>query len=402
MDAKQLPARPSVEQFRKQAKDLLKARNSETAVQRIHRFHPRFDKKTEVEIKSAEFKLADSQLVIAREHAFESWPKFIKHIEAITRANSLESRFEQAADAIVSGDLAALEKLLAANPELIRARSTRAHGAPLIHYVASNGIEDFRQKTPANIVEITKMLLRAGADVDAATNEYGAPSTALGLAATSCHPAIAGNQLALLQTLIDAGAKVDGAPGGWSALVAALHNGRGDAAFFLAEHGARLDVEGAAGVGRLDIVKSFFNAKGKLQNGATEDQLKAGFAWACEFGRANVVEFLLTKGMRAETSFRRGESGLHWAAYGGHAKVVALLLQSKPDVNIRDQSHNGTPLGWALYAWANPPPEFVNSDYHGAVEHLIRAGATVDQNWLGLPITKKIRADKRMQAILSG
>jgi len=121
-----------------------------------------------------------------------------------------------AADAIVAGDLKALKRLLREEPELARARSTRGQEAPLIHYVAANGIEDFRQKTPKNIVEITRVLVASGAEVDAITQAYGGASTALGLAATSYHPAKAGVQLDLLDELLNAGACVDGAPGGWN------------------------------------------------------------------------------------------------------------------------------------------------------------------------------------------
>ena len=84
-------------------------------------------------------------------------------------------------------------------------------------------------------MEVTKILLEAGAEVDA-ENDPGRGTT-LGLVATSVHPLIAGVQLALLEALLDAGASVDGAPGGWNPLVAALHNGRGQAAAFLASRG---------------------------------------------------------------------------------------------------------------------------------------------------------------------
>ena len=52
-------------------------------------------------------------------------------------------------------------------------------------------------------------------------------STTLGLIATSVHPAQAGVQIDLLRTLLDAGALVNGLPGGWNPLIVALHNGRG-------------------------------------------------------------------------------------------------------------------------------------------------------------------------------
>src|SRR5262245_5983102 len=125
MDAKQLPARPSLEQYRKQAKDLFKERKSPEGARRFKKFHPRLTKVTEAEIPDVEVSLADSQWVIAREHGFESWPKFVKHIEELVRANSSVSKYELAADAIVSGDVTALKGLLRENPELVRTRSTR-------------------------------------------------------------------------------------------------------------------------------------------------------------------------------------------------------------------------------------------------------------------------------------
>lgn len=405
MDAKQLPARPSLEQYRKQAKDLFKARKSAEAIHRFKRFHPRLTKLSEAEIADAKLSLSDAQWVIAREHAFESWPKFVKHIQEVVRRDSPVSRFELAADAIVTGDLAGLKRLLRENPALVRARSTREHGAPLIHYVAANGVEDFRQKTPKNIVEITSVLIRGGAEVDATTQAYGGASTALGLAATSYHPAKAEVMLELLDELLSAGACVDGAPGGWNPVVAALHNGRGDAAEFLANRGARLDLESATGTGQVDIMERYIDSDGKLSNGATQEQLNYGFLWACEFGRVNVVKFLLDRQVKPDWNFLHGQTGLHWAAFGGHAEIVDLLLNANAPMNAKDGIHGGTPLGWAVYGWSDPGPEFKNARYHEVVERLIRAGARVDRHWLessnrGSSLASKVRADSRMLAAL--
>jgi hypothetical protein len=153
--------------------------------------------------------LAGAQFVIARSHGFKSWPKFVKHIDAVARKSSSVARFEGAADAIVSGKTARLKQLLREDPELIRARSTREHQATLLHYVSANGVEGYRQKTPKNIVRITKLLLNAGAEIDATADVYGGGATALGLAATSVHPERAGVQEALLQALLDYGAAID-------------------------------------------------------------------------------------------------------------------------------------------------------------------------------------------------
>jgi|SRR4051812_293439 len=104
MNSKELPARPSLEQYKKQAKDLLKNFKSgdrdalQLALQRIKKDHPSFGRLAELELKGAKLAVADAQLVIAREHGFESWPRFAKHIEGLTRQNSPVSKFALPAD----------------------------------------------------------------------------------------------------------------------------------------------------------------------------------------------------------------------------------------------------------------------------------------------------------------
>lgn len=311
-----------------------------------------------------------------------------------------------AADAVITGDTATLERLLRDNPELIRARSTREHGATLLHYVSVNGVEDFRQKTPKNAVQILKILLRAGADVEAIATSYGGSKT-LDLVATSFHPAQAGVQIVLMETLLAAGAAMEGFPGK-SVVNGCLANGRGDAAEFLAKRGARLDLEGAAGVGRLDVVKSFFNESGSLKANATAEQMKSGFMWACEYGRDSVVEFLLQAGIEIGAKFRpHGQTGLHWAAYAGQIDTVKLLLKWKAPLEAKDESFAGTPLGWALYAWDDPPTEAKPGNHYDVVALLAAAGAMADEAWLADPhrerrLAEKVRADSRMMAALRG
>ena len=58
----------------------------------------------------------------------------------------MTKEFEEAVDAVISGDIETLKSLLRREPSLIRMRSSRAHGAMLIHYVAANGVEDERQR----------------------------------------------------------------------------------------------------------------------------------------------------------------------------------------------------------------------------------------------------------------
>ena len=105
---------------------------------------------------------------------------------------------------------------------------------------------------------IAELLLNAGADVNTVADLYGG-STTLALVATSLHPERAGVQTALLQVLLDHGAIID-APNSRTTLVTAcLANGRLPAAEFLAQHGAKLDLEAAAGLGDLEKVETLFD-----------------------------------------------------------------------------------------------------------------------------------------------
>jgi ankyrin repeat protein len=210
--------------------------------------------------------------------------------------------FEAASDAIVSGDLKALTRLLRENRALIRQRSTREHRATLLHYTSANGVEGYQQKTPQNIVEIAELLLKSGAEVDAEANVYGGGCTTLGLAATSVHPEVAGVQELLLQLLLDYGAEIEKqnlAGNNQGAVISCLANGRPRAGAFLAARDARLDLESAGGIGRLDVVKTFFSPDGALKPPATKRQLQNGFLWACMYGREDVVLFLLEHAARS-------------------------------------------------------------------------------------------------------
>jgi len=360
--------------------------------------------------RAARCLLADAQFFVALEHGFTSWPKFVAHVQILTRANSPVSNFEAAVDAIVSGDAARLKTLLREHPELVRARSTREHRSTLLHYVSANGVEDFRQKTPGNIAEITRILLDAGADVNAESDAYGGGSTALGLAATSVHPEQAGVQIELLQTLLDHGANIEhpGLAGNQhSAIRGCLANGQGQAARFFASLGVPMTLEEAAGVGRLDVVESNFDEEGPLRPGATREQMESGFLYACGYGRSEVVQFLLEKGIDADWRNGDGQTGLHWATYGQHVEVVRLLLRHGARVDVRDGAFDGTPLDWALHGWSGTSHAAQRERAYDVVALLARAGAKLEMKWFEenesrKRAAEKMRADPRMLAALQG
>lgn len=273
--------------------------------------------------------------------------------------------FEEAVEAVIEGDAATLRRLLREHPHLIHERSHREHRATLLHYVGANGVEDFRQKTPKNAVEIARILLDAGAEIDAMAGMYGG-STTLGLIATSVHPMLAGVQLDLLDLFLERGAAIDhpaAAGNSHSAVNGCLANGRPAAAEHLAKHGATLDLEGAAGVGWLDAVKQLFDH-------ATPDQIQSGLQWACEYGHTPVVEYLLERGVPID-QVHRGQTALHWASYGGHPDIVRVLLARHAPLDVPDQRWNATPLGWAEYGLENPPgPDARHGDHREVIRLL--------------------------------
>ncbi len=261
-----------------------------------------------------------------------------------------------------------MKGLLREDPRLIHARSTREHNATLLHYVAANGVENYRQKTPKNIVEITEALLDSGAEIDATADVYGGGCTTLGSAATSGHPERAGVQEALLQVLLDRGARIEGpsvAGNRHSLIVACLANGRPKAAEFLASRGASFDLAGAAALGKLDLVKSLYDDAGSMK------LLKEGFLYACQYGRNNVVEFLLKKGMDLAWHSGDGQTALHHAVIGGQLETVKLLLRHQPPLEATNM-YGGTVWGQALWSAAHGgDPE----TYIAILETLAAAGA---------------------------
>jgi Ankyrin repeats (3 copies) len=406
-DALPLPPRPNLEQYKRLAKELVKACKSanpdaigvwsskwiETLVRLASlTITPQFPVQIECWVdqvkgfahaklshsESAPCALADAQFVIARSHGFESWRKFAQHIDAVSRKSSPVSNFEAAADAIVEGDISTLDRLLREEPELIRTRSTREHRATLLHYVSANGVEGYRQKTPKHAVKVAEILLNAGAEVDATADVYGGGATTLGLVATSVHPERAGVQNALMQILLDYGAVIDhpqGAGNKSCAVIGCLHNDRPRAAEFLAAHGARLNLEGAAGVGRLDVVKSFFNGDGTLRPNATKAQLQSAFIWATEYGRKEVVEFLLDKGIDLRAGENIDETALHLAAHRGQLEMIKLLLDRGAPLEAKNV-YGGTVLGQATWSVIHGDPSI---DFVPVIEELLAAGAKIEE-----------------------
>jgi hypothetical protein len=413
-----LSSRPNLEQYRKRAKDLVKAcRRGDPdairawAVEWVGALTRQAPDRIVDDVAhyaasrllrdAASCSLSEAQLVLARSHGFASWPKFARLLESLQRTTSPLSAFEHAVDAIVAGDAGTLRRLLAERPALVRSGSSREHNATLLIYTSANGVEGYRQKSPENAADIARLLLEAGADVDAVAAVYFSRCTTLGLVATSAPPQIAGVQLPVIDVLLEHGARMDlpGIAGRGSSLIrGCLANGQPDAARHLAAHGAPLDLPGAAGIGRLDAVRSFFDDEGRVRH-ASGEQIIDAFGWACAYGQAAVVAYLLDRGVDPDVSLRiegDGHTGLHVAASWGHPDVVETLLGHGARIDAVDAMWNSTPLTWALWGWSTDRP--VDKErYYAVVERLVRAGATAAPEILA---ADAVRADPRLRALL--
>ena len=360
-----LPLGSSIDAYAAQADHLLDEwGNGESwAIEVFHRRHPQFlDEKIKWlpkrlspdDIRAAALTRDDARLAVARWYDFLDWDSLQVYADTVRQSSSLVARFEAAVEAVIGGDMAALSRLLAMDRDLVRARSTRknyfeppAHRATLLHYVAANGVEDYRQKTPPNAVDIARTLLEAGADPDALADMYGGQCTTMSMLASSGHPAQAGVQGALIDALVDYGASVDARGGGnWtSPLFTALLFGFEDAARALARRGARIDtLAAAAGLNQSD-------AFARLLPSATPGDRHRALAIAAQLGHADVVRRLIDAG---EDPNRYNPPGthahatpLHQAALGGHLDVVKVLVERGARIDIRDTIYQGTPLGWA-------------------------------------------------------
>lgn len=378
-----------LEQYRQQAEELFAGYQSgdPAAIRFLKEQHPLFrDGKIrwlprnvpDSEVRDAGLDFTDAQLAVARGYDFLDWPALKQWVEAVGQQDSPVCRFESAVEAVINGDLAALEILLRADPGLVRARSTRVtpfdppvHRATLLHYLGANGVEGYRQKSPPNAVAIAEALLKAGAEVDALADMYGAGCTTMTMLVSSSPPAKAGVQAALVDTLLDFGAAIEGAgTRKWGSLVVtALAFGCPDAARALVRRGARIDLAAAAGLGRLDDAR-------RLLPAADAASRHRALALGSQYGHAGVVRLLLEAGEDPDRYNPEGthahSTPLHQAALAGHAGVVRLLVERGARLDIKDTVYQSTPLGWAMYGGQGEIESYLRA--HGA-----KTGAEVGQ-----------------------
>jgi len=345
MPVRRLPAQPSLDHLKHQAKDLLRdhAAHDLSTAQRLREFHPRFARSTDAEIFASPLRLSDAQLAIAREAGFASWTRLKRHIEKPTLADRLELPhqeriedpvFRRAVDLIDTGNVAALRALLAEYPDLIHRRvllegTNYFRNPTLLEFIAENPIRHGRM--PANIVEVTKVLLAAGPDTEAR-------NTTLALVATGNIPRACGMQIPLIELLCANGADPN------SVRHAAALHGEPGSLDALIRLGATIDLPILAAQGKLD---EFLRL---LPSASAEDRHLA-LALTSQFGHTDIARALLDAGEDPNRFHPLGGHShgtpLHQAAGYGYMELVRLLVEHGARLDLKDVLWRATPAEWA-------------------------------------------------------
>jgi len=350
MPVKGLQPNANLDHLKYQAKDLLKAhaaRDPQVA-QRIREFHPRFEKSSDAQVFEAKLMLSDAQLAIARERGFASWSRLKRRIEKPTVAQNLslpaherieDGTFRRAVDLLDAGDLEGLRKHLKRHPGLVTQRVIFEGGnyfrnPTLLEFAAENPIR--HGKLPANIVEVTRLILDSGAK-----NDKASMNETLGLVSSGRVPRECGVQGPLIDLLCAYGADPNAGMG------PALPHGEFMAVDALIRNGARVDLVVAASLGRVD------DARRSLMSASPEDRLRA-LALAAQFGSTEIVLLLLDSGENPNRYNPMGNHShstpLHQAAVAGHFATVRLFVERGARVDLKDAWFDGTPRGWAEHA----------------------------------------------------
>src|SRR5260370_19664084 len=253
MPVRRLPSNPNLDHLKYQAKDLLKehAARDAGAAQRVREFHPRFSRATDTDIFGAHLKLTDAQLTIARESGFPSWARLKRHIEKPTLTDQLnlphherieDPVFRRAVDLIDAGDAAGLHAYLKQHPKLVHQHVAFEgwnyfYSPTLLEVISENPVR--HGKLPANIVDITEVILNAGP-------EQSELNETLMLVVTGSVPRECRVQLPLIDLLCDHGADSN------SALRTAALHGEMEAVHALIRRGARIDLPAAAALGPVE------------------------------------------------------------------------------------------------------------------------------------------------------
>jgi uncharacterized protein len=194
-----------------------------------------------------------------------------------------DPRTVAATAAVQAGDLPELERLLAADPWLAKARIGNEDGYRTLLHVATDWPGHF-----SNGPAVVQRLVAAGADANAHSRFSAHTETPLHWAASS-------DDVAVLDALLDAGADIEATGavlGGGSPLADACGFGNWTAARRLVERGAHSRLSDAAALGLLDRVEAFF-----AEDADPDPEVITQAFWsACHGGQRSTAEYLLERG----------------------------------------------------------------------------------------------------------
>jgi ankyrin repeat protein len=390
MPSRSLPARPNLGQLKRQADELRRAHRdgNRSAAARIAAHHPRWKGQPPAKVLAAALPPGDSQLVLAREYGFDSWAKLKHHVEIGRSVAKFKPhpRFDEAVATLDTGDLDGLRALISADHGLVRARTNLEPpyhyftAATLLHHLAGNPdrgrLDGKLPPLPDNTVELGRVLLDFGADVNASTLGPNG-GTLMGLLITSKLASDANLSGPLMDLLLERGATLDlRTP---EALYAALTEHAPRAAEKMIELGAKPDVLAAAGLGRMDLLRACFDGDGRLRSrprrhgkAMTErDAIGLAMLFAYVRKQHEAVDFLLEKNGNWNMIGVNNGTALHRAAWDGDLPMLRRLVAKGADISNRNNPFVSSVFGWANYNNQQPVVQWMREhcplDLHDAV-----------------------------------
>ena len=213
------------------------------------------------------------------------------------------------------------------------------HGAN-IH--APEGWTAWQQAPYSNSVEMIKMLIAKGADVNRG------PWTAL-------HSAVDGGSTEIAELLIQSGASINVEENGMPLSHLVLSMGEEDMVELFLLKGA--DFAWKDQDGRVPLHFVVMNGYKKitkqlLSKGVTVDERDdvyefTALHYAARFGHKEIAEFLIAHGADIKAKDKWGYQPIHWAAYHDRPEIIELLIAKGADVNVKT-SLGETPLELAI------------------------------------------------------
>jgi ankyrin repeat protein len=298
--------RPDLDQLKRQSKELLDAFRAghPDAAKEVHAYYRRADAST--------FALHDAQLVLARAHGFDSWPKLKAFVEGVTVGRLV--------DAVRRGDLDTVRSMLTARPELVHFDVAENDEHRALHHAVL-------QRQP----EIVRFLMQHGADARKGIYPHRVATTAFTLAVERGYDEIVGiieeeedrrNRRGAAFLTAEGSAKAEAAPGARNGGAPPLPVNRVRA------------VSDAVAANRPDVLKQLLEqGLDPDEAGRLEDVEEVVPTWgaplrACAMsGNVKLAQILLKHGANANTGVYAASSALYEAYKRRDEAMIALLGQ---------------------------------------------------------------------------